>query len=75
MGVMLFSDNVTPCSGRDETYNSGFNGPYCNIGETESKSNGILFPNNSKYYDLYTYGNDDEHYNRRILGDAELMQL
>ena len=68
MGVMLDSTNATPCSGRDATYNSGFDGPYCNA--TDSKTDGIKFPTDSKYYDVYEYATVDEQYNRRILGDA-----
>ena len=28
------------------------------------------FPTDTRYYDTYVYATDDEHYNRRILGDA-----
>ena len=66
MGVMLYSDNQTSCAGRDATYTSGFAGPYCN---TTGSASGHAFPE-KKYYDTYAYGTDDEHYNRRILGDA-----
>ena len=67
MGVMKSQSGV-PCSGRDATYNSGFNGPYCNT--TGTKTDGIPFPENSDYYDVYEYATVDEEYNRRILGDA-----
>ena len=66
MGVMLYSDNQTPCAGRDATYTSGFAGPYCN---TSGSATGISLPE-KKYYDTYLYGTDDKHYSRRILGDA-----
>ena len=65
MGVMLHT-NGQPCAGRDATYTSGFAGPYCN---TTGSASGHAFPE-KKYYDTYAYGTDDEHYNRRILGDA-----
>ena len=65
MGVMLHT-NGTPCVGGDATYTSGFAGPYCN---TTGNASGHAFPE-KKYYDTYAYGTDDEHYNRRILGDA-----
>ena len=68
MGVMLDSSNTQPCSGRNATYNSGFNGPYCYT--KELKTDGIAFPENSDYYDVYQYATIDEKYNRRILGDA-----
>ena len=71
MGVMLNSNdaNAKPCSGRDATYNSGFNGPYCYT--SGSLTNGVSnFPTDTRYYDTYVYATDDEHYNRRILGDA-----
>ena len=67
MGVMKSQSGV-PCSGRDATYNSGFNGPYCNT--TGTKTDGIPFPENSDYYDVYEYATVDERYDRRILGDA-----
>ena len=69
MGVMLDSANTTPCSGRNATYNSGFNGQYCNT--NGSLSDGVSdFPSDTRYYDTYAYATDDKHYNRRILGDA-----
>ena len=67
MGVMK-SSNGSLCSGRDATYNSGFNGAYCGI--TGTKTDGEPFPTNSKYYDVYEYATGNEEYNRRILGDA-----
>ena len=70
MGVMLSSDNITPCSGRNETFHSGFNGPYCDVGQTSSKIDGKNFPTDSRYYDVYDYAKVDERYDRRILGDA-----
>ncbi len=66
MGVMLSTDNTTPCSGQDASNNSGFTGPFC--GTTGSFS-GISFPE-KKYYDTYAYGTNDDTHNRRILGDA-----
>ncbi|MCI8669582.1 MAG: hypothetical protein HFI34_08705 [Lachnospiraceae bacterium] len=71
MGVMLNSTNSIPCSGRDATSNSGFNGPYCNVGQTDSLKNGVSnFPTDTRYYDTYAYSTVDEEYNRKILGDA-----
>ena len=67
IGVMLDSTNVNPCSGRNATYNSGFNGSYC--GETGSLTGQKVFPN-KKYYDVYKYGTTDKEFHRRILGDA-----
>ena len=66
MGVM--SKDGLPCSGRDEQNHSGFNGPYCNT--TGTKTDGIKFLSNLKYYDIYSYSDNDKKYNRRILGDA-----
>jgi len=77
MGVML-DQSGKPMSGRNQIYNSGFNGSYgcpaCDIsdGNDSSKTSlttGINFPN-TKYYDTYIYGTNDESYQRRILGDA-----
>ena len=65
MGVMT-NQNGSPCAGRDSIYSSGFSGPYC---YTSGTASGTSFPD-QKYYDTYLYGTDDEHYNRRILGDA-----
>ena len=71
MGAMLNFTNTAPCSGRDATYNSGFNGPFCNVGQTQSLSIGVSnFPTNTRYYDTYDYSTVDENYHRRILGDA-----
>ena len=67
MGVMTSQSGV-PCSGRDSNFQSGFNGPYCYT--TGTKTDGIPFPENSDYYDVYEYATVDEEYNRRILGDA-----
>jgi len=69
MGVML-NENEIPCSGKDINGNSGFNGPYCNVGQTGNLSTGLSFPNDSRYYDKYEYSTLSETYNRRILGDA-----
>ena len=69
MGVMLNLTNTTPCSGRDETYNSGFSGFYSfTIGSLTTGPK--LTDYNSKYYDTYRYSTEDEDYNRRILEDA-----
>ena len=46
-----------PLSGRSDLYNSGFNGiygcPTCDSQTLIEKTNGIVFPNDNKYYDLY----------------------
>jgi hypothetical protein len=75
MGVML-DKNGRPMSGRNSKFNSGFNGtfgcPTCdsdNSGLTELTT-GVNFPSDTRYYDTYAYAENDETYNRRILGDA-----
>ena len=75
MGIMV-DKNGKPMSGRNSKYNSGFNGtfgcPTCdsdNSGLTELTT-GIAFPSDTRYYDAYAYAENDETYNRRILGDA-----
>ena len=67
-------DNGNPISGNSSRYNSGFNGIYGT--EEASRTNGINFPTDSKYYDLYTPNskdlNDDTWYKYQngSLGDA-----
>ena len=69
MGVMKSQDNQSPCIGYDISSNSGFSGPYCYT--DGSLLDGISdFPTDKRYFDTYGYVTDDEHYNRRILGDA-----
>ena len=75
MGIML-DKNGKPISGRNSLYHSGFNGtfgcPTCdsdNSGLTELTT-GVNFPSDTRYYDTYAYAENDETYNRRILGDA-----
>ena len=51
--------------GNDSTWSSGFNGT---LMDGSSFTDGIDFPD-SKYYDIYNYG-EDNNYSRRILGDA-----
>jgi len=75
MGIMLDTTG-NPASGRNSIYNSGFNGtltcPTCD-GDTSGKTSitdGYGWPD-KRYYDTYAYQlNDDQHYERRILGDA-----
>jgi len=75
MGVML-DETGNPASGKNSTNHSGFNGtltcPTCD-GDTSGKTsitNGYEWPE-TKYYDTYTYQlNNDQYYERRILGDA-----
>jgi hypothetical protein len=75
MGIMV-DKNGKPMSGRNSLYNSGFNGtfgcPTCDSdksGLTELTT-GHPFPTDTRYYDTYAYAENDETYNRRILGDA-----
>ena len=76
MGVMV-DQNGNPMSGRNNLYNSGFNGPFsCPDCEYDSDfsdltelTNGYDWPD-KKYYDTYAYGTVDEQFQRRILGDA-----
>jgi len=74
MSVML-DENGKLVSGRNNTKHSGFNGtltcPTCD-GDTSGKTSitdGYEWPE-TKYYDAYTYQNNDQHFERRILGDA-----
>jgi len=74
MGVML-DKNGKPMSGRNNKYNSGFNGTFGSpnsngdVSGLTELTTGIDFPN-PKYYDSYLYAEDHRIYNRRILGDA-----
>ena len=67
MAAMKSADNQTLCSGKDATYNSGFNGAYCEVGDF--LTTGYSFPD-SKYYDVYSYDTTTQTFHRRILGDA-----
>ena len=64
MGVIK-DVNGNLMSGNSSSYNSGFNGT---LSDGSSYTSGINFPD-SKYYDVYNYG---DYYNssRRILGDG-----
>jgi len=74
MGVMLDEKGV-PISGENNLFNSGFLGPLscpsCDGGDSSIAeiTTGYAFPD-KRYYDAYTYGTSDQHYERRILGDA-----
>jgi len=78
MGVML-DESGNPVSGKNSIHNSGFNGtltcPTCdtsngNDSSITSITDGYIWPD-KRYYDTYTYTlNNDQHYERRILGDA-----
>lgn len=67
--------NGNPMSGRNSKYNSGFNGVFGF--QTYDNDTSVLtelttgrdFPK-PKYYDMYAYAENDEFYNRGILGDA-----
>ena len=56
MGVIK-DINGKPISGRNNKYNSGFNGTYgcptCGDQTVTSKTDGIEFPTDTRYYDLY----------------------
>ncbi len=54
-------------SGKDNTNNSGFNGK-----NTDGSiiSDGINLPIDSRYYDIYTFSNNDRDNSRFIFGDA-----
>jgi len=74
MSVML-DERGKPASGRNSIYHSGFNGtltcPTCD-GDTSGKTSitdGYEWPE-AKYYDTYAYQTTDDHFERRILGDA-----
>jgi len=74
MGVMVDQSGL-PMSGRSNIYNSGFNGPLgcpncigADSSITEIK-NGYSWPD-KRYYDTYEYGTNEQHFERRILGDA-----
>ena len=79
MGVIQDASGK-PMSGRNNLYNSGFNGTYgypTSNGQTAtSKTNGIAFPTDTRYYDLYvpnstTLGDDTWYkYTNSKLGDA-----
>jgi hypothetical protein len=74
MGVLL-DQNGELMSGRNSLSNSGFNGTFgwpTGDGDTSlltELANGMNFPN-AKYYDVYTYAENDKTFTRRILGDA-----
>jgi len=74
MGVILDQSGL-PMSGRNNLYNSGFNGtlgcPACDSDTSgiTKKTNGYEWPD-KRYYDTYEYSTSDQHYERRILGDA-----
>ena len=74
MGILL-DEEGNPLSGRNSSYNSGFNGKFTfptwdndTSGLTEL-TNGHSWPD-AKYYDAYLYSHEANIYNRRILGDA-----
>ena len=74
MGVMA-DKNGNPFSGRSSLYNSGFNGPFSepnyggDISSLTELTTGKSFPD-PKYYDLYSYSENNDIYNGRKLGDA-----
>jgi len=74
MGIML-DENGNLMSGRNNLNHSGFNGilgcPNCDGGDKAitSITNGYEWPD-KRYYDTYSYSTNDQHFERRILGDA-----
>ena len=75
MGVMVDKEGK-PMSGRNSSYNSGFNGTFgCPTCDSDSSgltelTTGSDFPSDIRYYDLYGYGEKQAIYGRRTLGDA-----
>ncbi len=66
-------------SGRNDLYNSGFNGkfacPECDVNKGNNKDikeliNGIDLPTDERYFDKYEYSSMDTTFNRGMLGDA-----
>ncbi len=79
MGVMISKDGKL-VSGHNSTYNSNFIGVFTEPQDDSNVANqskkewteadgGSPYPNN-KYYDIYSYSDNDFKYQRRILGDA-----
>ena len=74
MSTML-DQNGNIMSGRNNLYNSGFNGslgcPNCDAGTDDSTQlvDGYEWPDR-KYYDVYNYSSVYNAYSKRILGDA-----
>jgi len=74
MGAMLDQSGF-PISGRNNLYNSGFNGtlgcPTCDGADSSVTkiTNGYEWPD-KRYYDTYQYETNEQHFERRILGDA-----
>ena len=81
MMAVIADSNGNPVSGRNSTYNSGFNGifgcPTCdsNTSGLTELTTGIDFPTDTRYYDLYEYDYDLStdiwyDYTNGKLGDA-----
>ena len=75
MGILV-DKNGNLVSGLSNQKNSGFNGffscPTCD-GDSSGileKTDGLAFPINSRYYDIYPYTEIRTQYSNRILGDA-----
>ena len=78
--MAAISDNKTGnlTAGRNNLYNSGFNGiltcPTCDSGSNDTSiteiNNGIPLPIEEKYYDIYNYDTSETTYRRGKLGDA-----
>ena len=74
MGVML-DETGNPMSGRNNLYNSGFNGTFsCPTCDNDTSGLTKLTTGNDwpdkRYYDAYDYFATDNQYQKRILGDA-----
>jgi len=78
--AVLVDSNSKPLSGRSNKFNSGYNGtfgcPTCDSQTLLEKTNGIDFPTDSRYYDLYVANSLDSSdvtyykYTNSKLGDA-----
>ena len=68
MGLMSPStDETVPSVGEDETYNTGFTGKLYD----GTEYSGIReLPTDSKYYDMYAYGDNMTDYTRGKIGDV-----
>lgn len=82
MMFAIMDSNGNPISGQNSTRNSGFNGtfgcPTCNSDTSglTSLTNGVAFPTDKRYYDLYTPNSTELNdgtwyvYTNSYLGDA-----
>ncbi len=77
--AVIDDGNGNIASGRNNLYNSGFNGtltcPTCDVESGNDSNitkitNGIEPPSDSRYFDIYNYDANFKSYYRGILGDA-----